>query len=114
MGVAPFGANIKDPEYRAIRTKQYTYSRTLNGPNMFFDNVKDPFQTNNLLGKPEFKEVQKELDIKLYAELNKIGDEFKPRAYYLEKWGYSFDKKRNAVDWWSFNEGNGVVQSPKK
>lgn len=114
MGVAPFGANIKDPEYRAIRTKQYTYSRTLNGPNMFFDNVKDPFQTNNLLGKPEFKKVQKELDIKLYAELNKIGDEFKPRAYYLEKWGYVFDKKRNAIDWWSFIEGKGVVQSPKK
>ncbi len=113
MNVAPFASNFKDPEYRAIRTKQYTYSITLNGPNMFFDNIKDPYQMNNLIGKPAFKEIQKDLDNKLNAELKRIGDDFKPREYYLKKWGYTFGEKRRAIDYWSWIDSKGVVQSPK-
>ncbi|PQJ72666.1 sulfatase family protein [Polaribacter butkevichii] len=113
MGVAPFGANFKDPPYRGIRTKQYTYARTPEGASKLFDNVNDPYQMNNLLDKPEFTELQKSLDDKLNIALNNIGDEFKTRAYYLKKWNYTFDEKRRAVDWWSFDEGKGVVQSPK-
>lgn len=113
MGVAPFGANYKDLAYRTIRTKQYTYGRTTKGAHLFFDNVKDPYQMNNLLGKPEFAEIQKDLDNKLNAQLERIGDEFKDKQYYLQKWGFMFDEKKRAVDWWSFKDGKGVVQSPK-
>ncbi|TBN02959.1 DUF4976 domain-containing protein [Hyunsoonleella flava] len=113
MNVAPFGANYKDQPYRGIRTKQYTYAITPKGPSMFYDNVKDPYQQNNLLGKPELADVQKDLDTKLKQQLAKIGDEVRPRDYYMEKWGYKFSMDRRAIDWWSFDKGAGVVQSPK-
>ncbi|WP_298763452.1 sulfatase [uncultured Polaribacter sp.] len=114
MLIAPFGANYKDQPYRGIRTKQYTYVVTPKGPSMFYDNVNDPFQQNNLLGKPEFINIQNDLESKLHKQLQKIGDEVRPRAYYMEKWGYKFDEKRRAIDFWSWNDGKGQVQSPKK
>ncbi|NJX14287.1 sulfatase family protein [Tamlana crocina] len=114
MNPAPFGANFKDEPYRAIRTKQYTYAITPNGPSMFYDNVADPLQQNNLLGKLEMEAMQKDLDAKLHEALQKIGDSIKPRAYYMDKWNYTFDEKKRAIDWWSHDKGEGVVQSPKQ
>ena len=123
MNVAPFGANFKDSPYRAIKTKQYTYARTPEGPSMFFDNVKDPYQMNNLLGNPELENIQKELDSKLNEKLAQIGDDFESRDYYLKKYNYVFDEKKHAIPFWGFNEGKGknknigltkpIVQSPK-
>ena len=113
MGVAPFGANFKDPEYRAIKTKQFTYIKTPEGASNLFDNFKDPYQMDNLLNKPEFENIQKELDSKLNDALKYTNDEFKTREFYLEKWNYVFDENKNAIDYWSFDKGNGVVQSPK-
>ncbi len=113
MNVAPFGANYKDEPYRGIRTKQYTYAVTPKEPSMFYDNIKDPYQQNNLLGKPEFVAIQKDLDAKLKKELEKIGDEVRPRDYYMKKWGYKFDDSRRAINWWDWKEGTGTVQSPK-
>lgn len=123
MNVAPFGANFKDPAYRAVRTKQYTYARTPDGPSMLFDNVNDPFQMNNLLGKAEFEAIQKDLDSKLNAQLVAINDEFGTRDDYLKKWNYKLDEEKHAIPYWGFNEGTGnnkdigtikpVVQSPK-
>ncbi|APY11644.1 hypothetical protein BWZ22_10490 [Seonamhaeicola sp. S2-3] len=113
MNVAPFGANYNDPPYRGIRTKQYTYAITPDGPCMLYDNVKDPYQQNNLLGKPEYAKLQQDLDTKLHAKLKIIGDQIRPRDYYLKKWNYKLSMDRKAIDWWSFNKGKGVVQSPK-
>ena len=113
MNVAPFGANLNDAPYRGIRTKQYTYAVTPEGPSMFYDNIEDPYQQNNLLGKSELKTVQANLEAQLLAQLKKIGDEIRPRAYYMKKWGYVLDEKKHAIDWWSFDKGAGVVQSPK-
>ncbi|MGQ1783637.1 MULTISPECIES: sulfatase family protein [unclassified Saccharicrinis] len=114
MGVAPFADNARGPEYRLIRTKQYTYQRTLEGPSRLFDNIKDPYQMNNLVGNPEFAELQKILDDKLNMSLEAVGDDFKPRDYYIKKWDYILDEKKNCIDHWSFVDGKGVVQSPKK
>ncbi len=113
MNVAPFAGGYPNPPYRAIRTKQYTYARTPDGPSMFFDNVADPFQMNNLLDKPEFKTIQIELDNKLNEKLAQIGDEIRPRDYYLKKYNYKFDKKKPAIPYWEFEKGMGIVQSPK-
>ena len=113
MNVAPFGANYEDAPYRGIRTSQFTYATTPDGPSMFYDNLKDHYQQNNLLGKPEFQDIQKDLDAKLHIELKKIGDEVRPREYYMKKWNYVFSEDRKAIDWWSFDRGEGVVQSPR-
>lgn len=114
MNLAPFADNREGAEYRLIRTKQYTFERQLEGPSKLFDNIADPFQMNNLVGKPEYAELQEKLDAELKNKLATIGDELKPREYYLEDWGLVLDEKRKAIDYWSFNKGNGVVQTPKK
>lgn len=114
MSVIPFADNRKGAEYRLVRTKQYTFERQLEGPTKLFDNTKDPYQMNNLVNKPEYSELQQRLDAELKQKLAEIGDEFKSEEFYLEKWGFVLDKKKKAVDFWSFNKGKGIVQTPKK
>ena len=113
MNICPFTSEFKYPEYRAIKTKQYTYVKTLIGSDMIFDDLNDPYQMNNLIGNQEFYELQKDLEDKLKIELEKIGDHFYPRDYYLKKWNYVLDEKINAIDYWSFKNGEVKVQSPK-
>jgi arylsulfatase A-like enzyme len=74
--------------YRCIRTSRYTYVLRLDGPWLMFDNQTDPYQMNNLVGKPEHIELQKQMNEQLQAELIKIGDDFRPSQYYLDKWAY--------------------------
>jgi hypothetical protein len=45
-------------EYRGVRTKRYTYVRDLKGPWLLHDNQEDPFQQNNLIGNPEYFDLQ--------------------------------------------------------
>ena len=89
--VAPFGQwerRIGGREYRGVRTLRYSYVRDLDGPWYFFDNQADPYQTNNLVNKPEFAKLQAELDSTLKRKLKEQGDEFLPAADYIKKWGY--------------------------
>lgn len=82
----PFSATWEYPGYRAIRTMQYSYVKSKNGPFMLFDNLEDPLQMNNLVNNPEFSELQDSLDNLLQIELKKIGDEkIRDRQYYLDK-----------------------------
>jgi len=112
MNVVPFDVNYQDPEYRGIRTARYTYAVSPEGPIMLFDDQEDPYQMNNLAGDPEYRSIQADLEEKLRLELREIGDEdFKFREYYIERWG--FELVRNNIDYWSFPEGGGKVQSPK-
>lgn len=85
-------------EYRGLRTKRYTYVRDLNGPWLMFDNLKDPYQQNNIIDSPEYASIRKELDDKLMKKLNALGDEFRPGMEYIKKWGYEVDKN-GTVDW---------------
>ncbi|HSH19384.1 MAG TPA: sulfatase, partial [Draconibacterium sp.] len=112
MNPCPFTSEYKYPEYRAIRTKQYTYARTPHGASKLFDNLKDPYQMNNLLGQDEFAKLQQDLDAKLNVALKKIGDDFQSRDFYLQKWNVKLDETRNAINYWDFEKGNGIVQSP--
>lgn len=113
LNVCPFTSEYKYPEYRAIRTKRYTYARTLEGASKLFDNLQDPYQMNNLIDQREYDGIQKGLDAKLNDELEKIGDDFKPRDYYLQKWNVKLDKSRNAINYWDFEDGAGKMQSPR-
>ncbi|MEM9983591.1 MAG: sulfatase, partial [Bacteroidota bacterium] len=113
MNICPFTREYVYPEYRAVRTKQYTYVRTLEGPSVLFDNLADPYQMNNLLDHPDLAQTQQKLDTELTAALDRIGDEFQPRAHYLDKWNLRLDTTRNAINYWDFKEGKGVVQTPR-
>lgn len=90
MSVKPFTLT-PTPEYRAIRTKQYTYVKTPDKASMLFDNISDPYQMDNLIDQPEYQELQSNLDLLLHEKLRAIGDEdFKHSQYYLDKWGYDY------------------------
>ncbi len=94
--VQPFGQwwrGIGGKEYRGLRTKRYTYTRDLKGPWLLFDNEADPYQLNNLVGKPEHADLQAKMDAWLMKKLVAQKDAFKPGPHYLEKWGYKVDKR---------------------
>ena len=73
---------------RAIRTDRYTYVRGLEGPWLLFDDVNDPYQTNNLVGQPASAALGQELDKRLQARLKAVHDDFRPAAFYVEKFGF--------------------------
>ncbi|MEY2881295.1 MAG: hypothetical protein RLZZ15_3675 [Verrucomicrobiota bacterium] len=88
---APFGEftrAIGGREYRAVRTARHTFARDLDGPWLLFDNETDPYQLNNLVGKPEHAVLQAQLDAQLAKKLKANRDEFRPAAEYIAKWGY--------------------------
>lgn len=94
MSVKPFTRNVppdKSREYRAIRTSQFTYARSLDGPWLLFDDQADPFQTNNLVGKAEHAALVRELDGRLQAQLQRIGDDFRPGQSYVDEFGYQLN-----------------------
>jgi hypothetical protein len=79
-----------------------------------FDNLKDKYQMNNLVGKAEYTDLQKELSKKLDKSLKKIGDEnFQPREYYLKKWNLQLDEDK-VIDYGAFEKGEGIVQTPRQ
>ena len=78
-------------EYRGVRTRRYTYVRSLDGPWLLYDNETDPYQMNNLAGKPEHAALQAELEAKLAARLRETNDQFLPGGQYIAKWGYTTD-----------------------
>ncbi len=86
-----FGPRQGGKEYRGIRTDRYTYVRDLKGPWLLFDNEKDPWQLNNLVGKPEASDLQARLDEQLEQKLAAQHDDFRPGADYIAKWGYKVD-----------------------
>ncbi|MGB5821102.1 MAG: sulfatase [Saonia sp.] len=93
--VQPFGqwnrVEHNGREYRAIKTRRYMYARDLNGPWLLFDNNKDPYQMNNLVGNALYTSLQNDLDKQLTEQLKKTGDEFLPGMDYIKKWGYPVD-----------------------
>jgi arylsulfatase A-like enzyme len=89
--VAPFGEWSRKAggrEFRGVRTGRYTYVRDLNGPWLMYDDEKDPYQMDNLVKEEGAADVRGKLDALLRRKLKAAGDEFKPAAFYLEKWGY--------------------------
>lgn len=92
--VQPFGQFKRSSggkEYRGVYTGDYTFTKDLTGPWLLFDNKKDPYQQNNLVGNPSYASIQKHLEKQLKKLLRKTNDEFKPGDYYVKKWNYVVD-----------------------
>ena len=91
---APFGEygrRTGGREYRCIRTARHTYVRELEGPWLLFDNEKDPWQLDNLVGRPEHAELQARMDAMLKEKLAAQHDDFRPASDYIAKWNYTVD-----------------------
>jgi arylsulfatase A-like enzyme len=69
--------------YRGVQTKRYTYARYEDqSPWLLFDNKNDPYQTNNLVGDPEFEELISQLNVKLDQLLKEAGDSENTKSIY--------------------------------
>ncbi len=91
---SPFGQWLRSQggrEYRGVRTSQYTYVRSLDGPWLLYDNRADPYQLNNLCDRPELADIRAELETHLQRLLVETNDEFLPGKDYVKKWGYKTD-----------------------
>jgi arylsulfatase A-like enzyme len=92
--IAPFGQWTRAKggrEYRGVRTPRYTYVCDLNGPWLLFDNAKDRWQTNNLVGQPKAARLQRQLQAQLQSKLSAARDAFEPADTYIRKWAYHVD-----------------------
>lgn len=92
MCLHPFGEWSRDRhdgrEYRGLRTKRYTYVRTLDGPWLLYDNLIDPYQLRNLIADGKYLGIRQELDTLLKNKLARLSDDFLPGMDYIRKWGY--------------------------
>jgi arylsulfatase A-like enzyme len=92
---SPFGQWTRQDggrEYLGVRTKRYTYTRTLKGPWELFDNEADPFQMTNLVAEPAHKALRDDLEDRLQAALKQTGDDFAPGPELLKRCGYRVDE----------------------
>lgn len=89
---SPFGQWLRrqgGKEYRGVRTKRYTYARDLDGPWLMYDNEKDPYQMENLIGLKVHRVLQKQLDDRLKVLLAEQNDAFLPGPDYIQRWGHT-------------------------
>jgi arylsulfatase A-like enzyme len=96
--VSPFGEWTRKQggrEFRGLRTRRYTYLRSLDGPWMLYDNQEDPYQQHDVIGDPKYATIQADLERRLQAALKKAHDEFLPGQQYVAKWGYKTDANGN-------------------
>lgn len=74
-------------EWRAYRTKRYTYAVfKADGMELLFDDQKDPLQLHDLMDDPCYAQVAADLKAKMYAEMERIGDTFENNSYYEKNW----------------------------
>lgn len=87
MGTGPTAVFGDGNEWRAIRTKQYTYAVfKADGQELLFDNIKDPYQMNNLVNDKAYEAVKEELKAAMWEKMRKIGDNFENNSYYEQNW----------------------------
>ena len=79
-------------EFRGLRTRRHTYTRTLDGPWQLFDNQEDPWQQRNLVDDPASRAIRDQLDERLDAMLEQRGDKFLHGDEYIRQWGYTVDE----------------------
>ncbi|MDR1637907.1 MAG: sulfatase [Treponema sp.] len=74
-------------EWRAFRTKQYTYATYLSDKSeLLFDNLADPLQMKNLAGDSAYEGIKADLRNKMLARMGGINDTFEPCSWYEKNW----------------------------
>jgi arylsulfatase A-like enzyme len=74
---------IDGSEWRAVRTKRYTYARYLSdGSEHLYDHQDDPHQMKNLVRDPALESTLRELRERMRAKMGDLNDEFRPLSYY--------------------------------
>jgi len=90
-------------EYRGVRTATHTYVRSIDGPWLLYDDVADPYQLDNLVGRPEHAPLQARLERLMRDLMARSGDEFLPTEAYYERLGLDVDERGKL---------KGIVENP--
>src|SRR6185295_12003482 len=67
-------AYVPWPGWRAIRTNEHTYARTVKGPWLLFNTAKDPFQLKNLAEDSGSRALVADMDKRLATMMKENGD----------------------------------------
>lgn len=89
-------------EWRAIRTKEYTYavfrgSNNLPRKELFFDNINDPYQMVNIVDHKKYHEIINKYRKYLSKKMDSLKDTFPESTWYLENWIYDRKIERSAT-----------------
>ena len=112
MSVVSFASVKKEVKkaYRAIKTDQYTYVKSIEGAWLLYDDLADPYQMNNLVSNPDYSDILSDMDKQLMSELAAINDDFRPAQSYISEWGFTVTKG-GYIGYQSYDQ---KPQSPKK
>ncbi|MDF2540386.1 MAG: hypothetical protein K0S47_104 [Herbinix sp.] len=87
MGTGPTAVFGDGYEWRAYRTRQYTYAiYKVDGQEFLFDNLEDPYQMNNLIDDVDYFEIKDALKQQMWEKMSRIGDQFEKNSYYEANW----------------------------
>jgi len=87
MCTGPTAIFADGQEWRAFRTKKYTYAIfKSDGMEFLFDNEGDPLQKNNLISDPACSGIVDDLKKRMWAEMGRVGDNFELNSYYEKNW----------------------------
>ena len=87
MGTGPSDMFGSGKEWRAYRTKQFTYAVYKSDyEELLFDNLNDPYQSVNLIYDKNYIDIGKLIKDEMYGEMNRIGDTFEENSYYKKHW----------------------------
>lgn len=88
-----FDTRTRYPEWRAVRTRQFTYAKWIDGKEHLFDNLADPYQMKSLVDEKSHRRDLENLRQRLNELLGEADDEFPPGTAYAD-W---YDEKRNKI-----------------
>lgn len=73
--------------WRAVRTAQATYAHNTAGSWLLFDNLADPYQQRNLVGRPEAQPLEQYLARLLQEHMRALGDQLEAPDAVLRRYG---------------------------
>ncbi len=66
--------------------------KSLEGPWLLYDNQEDPYQIQNLVDLPAYRDRQADLERRLANLLDDRKDRFEPGEIYIQRRGYQVNK----------------------
>jgi len=73
--------------WRGVRTRRYTYARFVDEDWVLYDNWADPYQKDNLIGRPEHRALRNAMENELQRWLKRLNDPFLPEPDMLARLG---------------------------
>ena len=72
----PYDGDGTPAAWRGVRTARYTYARTKDKPWLLYDNMRDPYQLNNLANHPSAQSLQRRLEHSLNQWMIRTADDW--------------------------------------